>query len=162
MEYGPRALGHRSILASPVDPSINKWLNDRLRRTEFMPFAPSCLYEYSDEVFDIPKEALKRPAEFMTITFRMKTEWVRKAPAVSHVDQTARPQLVCKEVDPLYHRLLSEYLRLTGLPLVINTSFTVHEEPIVCQPDEGIKALRAGMIDVLAIGPFLARKRDVH
>lgn len=156
MEYGPRALGHRSILASPVDPSINKWLNDRMHRTEFMPFAPSCLYEYADELFEIHKPALKRPAEFMTITFRMKDEWAKKAPAVSHVDQTARPQLVRVETEPLYHRLLSEYLALTGLPLLINTSFNVHEEPIVCQPSEAIKALQSGMIDVLAIGNYLA------
>jgi carbamoyltransferase len=156
MEYGPRALGHRSILASPVDASINKWLNDRMHRTEFMPFAPSCLYEYADELFEIHKPSLKRPAEFMTITFRMRDEWARRAPAVSHVDQTARPQLVRSDVEPLYHRLLSEYLRLTGLPLLINTSFNVHEEPIVCQPEEGIKALRMGMVDVLAIGNFVA------
>jgi carbamoyltransferase len=156
MEYGPRALGHRSILASPVDATINKWLNDRMRRTEFMPFAPSCLYEYADQLFEIRKPSLKRPAEFMTITFRMKDEWAKRAPAVSHVDQTARPQLVRSDVEPLYHRLLSEYLRLTGLPLVINTSFNVHEEPIVCQPKEAIKALQTGMVDVLSIGNFVA------
>jgi carbamoyltransferase len=156
MEYGPRALGHRSILASPVDSTINTWLNERLNRTEFMPFAPSCLYEYADELFEIRKPSLKRPAEFMTITFRMKDEWVKRAPAVSHVDQTARPQLVRKDVDPLYHRLLSEYLGLTGLPLLINTSFNVHEEPIVCKPSEGIKALQSGMVDVLTIGNFVA------
>lgn len=156
MEYGPRALGHRSILASPVDATINKWLNARMRRTEFMPFAPSCLYEYADELFEIRKPSLKRPAEFMTITFRMKDEWAKRAPAVSHVDQTARPQLVRSDVDPLYHRLLSEYLRLTGLPLVINTSFNVHEEPIVCKPNEAIMALQTGMVDVLSIGNFVA------
>jgi carbamoyltransferase len=156
MEYGPRALGHRSILASPVDATINKWLNDRMRRTEFMPFAPSCLYEYADQLFEIRKPSLKRPAEFMTITFRMRDEWAKRAPAVSHVDQTARPQLVRSDVEPLYHRLLSEYLRLTGLPLVINTSFNVHEEPIVCKPKEAIKALQTGMVDVLSIGNFVA------
>jgi carbamoyltransferase len=156
MEYGPRALGHRSILASPVDATINKWLNDRMRRTEFMPFAPSCLYEYADELFEIHKSTLKKPAEFMTITFRMKDEWAKRAPAVSHIDQTARPQLVRSDAEPLYHRLLSEYLCLTGLPLLINTSFNVHEEPIVCRPEEGIKALQTGMIDVLSIGSFVA------
>jgi carbamoyltransferase len=156
MEYGPRALGHRSILASPVDPTINKWLNERMHRTEFMPFAPSCLYEYAEEVFDIPKPSLKRAAEFMTITFRMKDDWAKRAPAVSHVDQTARPQLVRNDADPLYHRLLSEYHHITGLPLVINTSFNVHEEPIVCSPKEAIKALQTGMVDVLSIGGFVA------
>lgn len=157
MEYGPRALGHRSILATPVDASINKWLNDRMKRTEFMPFAPSCLYEYADELFDIPKDTLKRPAEFMTITFRMKSPWAERAPAVAHVDKTARPQLVRKEKEPLYHALLTEFNRLTGLPLVINTSFNVHEEPIVCHPREAIKAVTTKIIDVLAIGNYIVR-----
>lgn len=156
MEYGPRALGHRSILASPMDASINKWLNDRMRRTEFMPFAPSCLYEYADQIFEIHKPSLKRPAQFMTITFGMKHEWAQRAPAVSHIDQTARPQLVDKKVEPLYHRLISEHHRLTGIPLVINTSFNVHEEPIVCKPKEAINALQSGMVDVLSIGNFVA------
>ncbi len=156
MEYGPRALGNRSILAAPVDATINKWLNDRMRRTEFMPFAPSCLYEHADELFEITKDSLKRPAEFMTITFRMRKEWANRAPAVSHIDQTARPQLVRRDVNPLYYRLLSEYKNLTGLPLLINTSFNAHEEPIVCSPKEAIRALQTGMVDVLSIGNFIA------
>jgi carbamoyltransferase len=163
MEYGPRALGHRSILASPVDASINKWLNDRMQRNEFMPFAPSCLYEFADELFEISKPNLKRAAEFMTITFRMKDEWAKRAPAVSHVDQTARPHLVRSDIEPLYHRLLSEYMHLTGLPLVINTSFNIHEEPIVCKPMEAIKALRNGVVDALSIGNFVATYHaDLH
>lgn len=161
MEYGPRALGNRSILASPVDATINKWLNDRMRRTEFMPFAPSCLYEYADELFEISKNSLKRPAEFMTITFRMREEWASRAPAVSHVDQTARPQLVRSDVNPLYHRLLSEYMNLTGLPLVINTSFNAHEEPIVCSPKEAISTLQTGMVDILSIGNFVVKYSEV-
>lgn len=160
MEYGPRALGNRSILASASDKRINKWLNDRMRRTEFMPFAPSCLFEWADDVFVVPKEGLKRAAEFMTVTFRMKDEWVERAPAVAHLDKTARPQLVRSEVNPLYHRLLSEYTTLTGIPLVINTSFNVHEEPIVCNPREAIKALSSGVIDILAIGNFIAKRED--
>ena len=159
MEYGPRALGNRSILASPIDPSINDWLNHRMQRTEFMPFAPSCLYEYADEIFEIPKPSLKRPAEFMTITFGMKEYWAKKAPAVSHVDQTARPQLVRKDVNPLYHRLLSEHLKITGIPLVINTSFNVHEEPIVCNPSEALRALESSMIDILAIGNYIVTRK---
>jgi carbamoyltransferase len=160
MEYGPRALGNRSILASPVDRTINKWLNERMKRTEFMPFAPSCLYEYADDVFEIQKESLKYPAQFMTITFKMKEKWAKKAPAVSHIDQTARPQLVTKEVNSKYHELLSEYYRLTGLPMCINTSFNVHEEPIVCKPQEGLDSLLSGVIDVFACGDYLATMRD--
>jgi carbamoyltransferase len=157
MEYGPRALGNRSIIASPVDATINKWLNDRMKRTEFMPFAPSCLYEYADELFDIPKEMMKYPAQFMTITFNMRKEWSDKAPAVSHVDQTARPQLVTKEANPKYYSLLTEYNKLTGLPLFINTSFNVHEEPIVCIPEEGLQSLLTGVIDYFCVGDYICK-----
>ena len=159
MEYGPRSLGNRSILASPVDASINKWLNDRMNRTEFMPFAPSCLYDAADDLFEIPNENLKHAAEFMTITFKMKKFWLDRVPAIVHIDETARPQLVKEEKNPLFHRLLTEYKKQTGLPLMINTSFNAHEEPIVCHPGEAIKSLEAGMIDVLAIGNFIVKRK---
>ena len=158
MEYGPRALGNRSILASATDASVNEWLNQRMRRSEFMPFAPSCLYECADEVFYIPHEDYKYPAQFMTITFKMKDEWILKAPAVAHIDGTARPQLVLKETNPRYHGLLQEYKRLTGIPLVVNTSFNVHEEPIVCHPREGLSALLDGVIDVFICENFIITK----
>ena len=159
MEYGPRSLGNRSILASPVDSTINKWLNDRMNRTEFMPFAPSCLYDAADDLFEIPNESLKHPAEFMTITFKMKKSWLDRVPAIVHIDETARPQLVKQSKNPLFHKLLTEYKKITGLPLMINTSFNAHEEPIVCHPVEAIKSLKAGMIDVLAIGNFIVKRK---
>lgn len=157
MEYGPRALGNRSIIASPVDRDINTWLNKRMQRTEFMPFAPSCLYEHADNVFEIPKEAMKYPAEFMTVTFKMKEQWANKAPAVAHIDQTARPQLVTSDANPKYHALLREYYEITGLPLFINTSFNVHEEPIVCTPQEGLKSLLNGVIDIFVCENYICR-----
>ncbi|MFM2374181.1 MAG: hypothetical protein RLZZ234_176 [Candidatus Parcubacteria bacterium] len=158
MEYGPRALGNRSVIAHPTDATINKWLNDRMKRTEFMPFAPSCLAESADELFYIEKESMKIPAEFMTITFRMKEEWAKRAPAVSHIDGTARPQLVKKETNPRFHQLITHYKEETGLPLLINTSFNVHEEPIVCTPKDAIASLVNGMIDVLAIEDYLVTR----
>lgn len=158
MEYGPRALGNRSILASPVDTTINKWLNERLKRTEFMPFAPSCLFEYADELFEIRKAGFKYPAMFMTITFNMKEKWLKKAPAVAHIDNTARPQLVTPDSNPKYYRLLKEYLNISGLPLLINTSFNVHEEPIVCSPEDAVKPLIAGVIDVLILDNYVCEK----
>ena len=161
MEYGPRALGNRSIIASPVDATINQWLNDRMKRNEFMPFAPSCLFEYADELFEIPKESMKFPAQFMTITFKMKDKWAKLAPAVSHVDQTARPQLVTKEGNPKYHRLLEEYNKITGLPLFINTSFNVHEEPIVCTPEEGLHSLLTGVIDYFCVGDYVCTLKKI-
>ena len=160
MEYGPRALGNRSIIASPVDATINKWLNDRMKRTEFMPFAPSCLYEHADTLFEIPKESLKFPAQFMTITFKMKEEWAKKAPAVSHVDQTARPQLVTKEGNLKFYKVLKEYHKITGLPLFINTSFNVHEEPIVRKPEEGLKTLLSGVIDYFCVGDYICKLKN--
>ena len=124
-----------------------------------MPFAPSCLYEYADELFIIPKEAFKYPAMFMTITFDMKEHWVKKAPAVAHIDKTARPQLVTETSNPKYYRLLKEYNKISGLPLFINTSFNVHEEPIVCTPEDGVKPLLSGVIDYLVIDDFICSLR---
>jgi carbamoyltransferase len=160
MEFGPRALGHRSILARPTERKLNDELNRRLSRTEFMPFAPSCLIEAADEVFDIKKDCLKYPAEFMTITFDVRPEWVSRIQAVSHVDDTARPQLVRRETNPEYHALISAYRDLSGIPMVVNTSFNNHEEPIVCQPSEALAALDAGVIDILVMDSFVVQRKS--
>ncbi|MCB1745475.1 MAG: hypothetical protein KDK91_34225, partial [Gammaproteobacteria bacterium] len=159
MEYGPRALGNRSILARPTERKLNDVLNKRLSRTEFMPFAPSCLIEHAQDCFDIQLDQLTHAAEFMTITFDVRPEWVERIQAVSHVDATARPQLVRKETAPRYHALISAYYRLSGIPMVVNTSFNNHEEPIVCQPSEALAALDAGVIDLLVMGDTVVRKR---
>ena len=153
MEFGPRALGNRSMLARPTESAINDWLNERLDRSEFMPFAPSVLAEYADALFAGVDKA-RHTAEFMTITFDVRPEWRERIPAVVHVDGTARPQLVRAEVNPLYHRLISAYHALSGIPLVLNTSFNVHEEPIVCAPAEAIRAYVERRVDCLAVGPF--------
>ena len=151
MEFGPRALGNRSMVAAPTDREINRTLNERLDRTEFMPFAPSVLAERAEALFDnVPPCA--HTAEFMTITCDVKPEWHERIPAVVHVDGTARPQLVRADRNPLYHALISRYAELSGIPVVLNTSFNVHEEPIVCGPEEGIRALAEDRIDDLAIG----------
>ena len=153
MEFGPRALGNRSMVARPTDAEINKSLNDRLERTEFMPFAPSVLAENADELFlNVAKAA--HPAEFMTVTFDVREEWKQRIPAVVHVDGTARPQLVRADRNPIYHALIKCYYELSGIPLVLNTSFNVHEEPIVCGPAEAVRALSEDRIDALAIGPY--------
>lgn len=154
MEFGPRALGGRSVVAMPDDPTINDWLNKRMQRTEFMPFAPSVLAEHMNDVFIIPK-GCKRPAEYMTITYDVKPKWQGKIGAVNHIDNTARPQMVTKQGNPLYHKMISQVYKLTGLPMTINTSFNVHEEPIVMTPNDGLNALHRGMVDILAIGSYL-------
>ncbi|MBI4985084.1 MAG: carbamoyltransferase [Rhodocyclales bacterium] len=153
MEFGPRALGNRSMIARPTDAAINKSLNDRLERTEFMPFAPSVLAEAADDIF-FGVSNVSHTAEFMTITLDVKPEWRSRIPAVVHVDGTARPQLVRPDRNPLYHRVIARYHKLSGIPLVLNTSFNAHEEPIVCSPAEAIRALVDDRIDALAIGSF--------
>jgi len=156
MEYGPRALGNRSILYQPTDPSVNNWLNEALKRTEFMPFAPSVLAEEADRCFH-GVETAERTARFMTITFDC-TDWMKEHCAgVVHVDGTARPQLVREADNPSYHRIIRAFAELTGLPVIINTSFNLHEEPIVCSPEDAVRAFQIGHLDYLAMGPFLAR-----
>lgn len=154
MEYGPRALGNRSILYKPTDPSVNDWLNKRLNRTEFMPFAPSILEEYASELY-IKYDKGKYPAKFMTITFDVTKEGKKLAPAVVHVDGTARPQVVSNE-NPSYQKIIRAFYEETGLPIIINTSFNMHEEPIVCSPKDAINAFKRGSVDVLAIGNYIA------
>lgn len=155
MEFGPRALGNRSMLARPTDASINDWLNERLERSEFMPFAPSVLDEHADALFENVAKS-RHTARFMTVTFDVRPEWRCRIPAVVHVDGTARPQLVDAGSNPLYHRLISAYHERSGIPLVLNTSFNVHEEPIVCAPREAIRAFVERRVDCLGIGAYWA------
>lgn len=158
MEFGPRALGARSILANPSDTAVNKTLNERLQRTEFMPFAPYILEEDADDVFDLPA-ASKYAARFMTITCAVREKWRGRIPAVVHVDGSARPQIIGDKHNPLYARVLREFKARTGLPVLVNTSFNVHEEPIVYKPAECLRALNDGRVDyVLLPGGVYRRK----
>lgn len=155
MEYGPRALGNRSILYQPTDPSVQFWLNESLDRTEFMPFAPVVLREHVDQCF-VDYQGAEDTARFMTITFEC-TDWMAEhCPGVVHIDKTARPQVVSEKDNPSMYRILSHYYDLTGLPVLINTSFNMHEEPIVCTPSEAVRSFKQGHLDYLAIGNWLA------
>ncbi len=154
MEYGPRALGNRSILYHAKEPEVNQWLNQRLGRTEFMPFAPATLDEARNECYK-NVDGGEYAAQFMTLTFDCTEEMKRTSPAAVHVDGTARPQLVTPTSNPSYYKILKEYHALTGIPSVINTSFNMHEEPIVCSPDDAVRAFLQGNLDYLAIGDFL-------
>jgi carbamoyltransferase len=156
MEYGPRALGNRSILYQPSDPAVNDWLNKNLRRTEFMPFAPAVLHAERERCFGDMTGA-EHPAEFMTMTFHC-TPWMRNAMAgVVHLDGTARPQLVRADRNATFHAILTAFQARTGLPGVINTSFNMHEEPIVCSADDAVRAFLEGNLDYLALGGHLIR-----
>jgi len=150
MEFGPRALGNRSILVRATDPGTNDSLNKRLRRTEFMPFAPATLYEHADSCYRRIDRG-RASAEFMTMTFDCTERMRADSPAAVHVDNTARPQLVRSDTQPSYYRIIEEYRRLTGIPTVINTSFNMHEEPIVCSPDDAIRAFLDGDLEFLAL-----------
>jgi carbamoyltransferase len=155
MEYGPRALGNRSILYRPDEPSVNDWLNKNLKRTEFMPFAPSTLAEDADKYY-VGVDGARDAARFMTITFDCTEEMRKRCPGVVHVDGTARPQLVRRQDNPSYYGIIKAFKERTGLSCVVNTSFNIHEEPIVCTPSDAVRAFKEGHLDVLAIGPFVA------
>jgi len=155
MEYGPRALGSRSIIASPHDHATNDNLNKRLERSEFMPFAPYVLEEDAERVFEITPRN-RYAAHFMTITCMVRPEWRERIPAVVHIDGTARPQIVRDATNPLFAGILRRFRDATGLPVLVNTSFNVHEEPIVNRPVECLKALVDGRVD------FVVTKQAVY
>lgn len=154
MEWGPRALGGRSILSTPTDRTANDWLNKKLARTEFMPFAPVTTVESAKKCYKgyDPKHVA---ADFMTITYDCTDEMKKTQPAVVHVDGTARPQIIRREVNPVYYDIVKNFEKLTGLPSIINTSFNMHEEPIVCTPQDAIRSFNQGALDYLAIGDYL-------
>jgi carbamoyltransferase len=155
MEYGPRALGARSILANPSRRDTHDLLNQRLSRSEFMPFAPVVTAERAGQVFDV--NAVNNYAcRFMTMTCNVKPQWRERIAAVVHVDGSARPQIIERDANPLYYDILVAFERLSGLPVLVNTSFNVHEEPIVNQPAECRQALTDGRID------FVVTTRGVY
>jgi carbamoyltransferase len=158
MEFGPRALGNRSILVGAADPSVNDWLNKRLERTEFMPFAPVSLAEEKDRFYR-GLEGAEHAARFMTVTCDCTPELSELCPAVVHVDGTARPQLVDRSSNPGYRAILEAYQRIEGHSTLINTSFNMHEEPIVRSPEDAVRAFTLGHLDYLAIGEYLVASR---
>jgi carbamoyltransferase len=154
LDSGPRALGHRSILYQTTDPSINDWLNTNLKRTEFMPFAPATLQEYADECFD-GLDGARDSARYMTITFNCTEKMRLQSPGVVHVDGTARPQVLDPDTAPDFYKIAVAYHKLTGIPSLINTSFNMHGEPIVCTPEDALRSFDQGNLDYLAIGSWL-------
>ncbi|MCB9246136.1 MAG: hypothetical protein H6606_06855 [Flavobacteriales bacterium] len=160
MEFGPRALGNRSILLHPCDKSMNDVVNKRLNRTEFMPFAPSVLDYWADHYFSDYNEK-HRTAEWMTTTYNVKPEMIESIQAVVHIDGTARPQIVKKEQNESYYSILQEYEKISGIGCLVNTSFNMHEEPIVESPKDALRAFQLGSVDILAIGNIIvSRKTD--
>jgi carbamoyltransferase len=154
MECGPRALGNRSILADPRGPDTKDRLNEKVKHREpFRPFAPSCLVERSGEYF-----ASDYPSPVMLLVFDVLEHQRARVPAITHADGTARVQTVARDDNPLYHELISAFDALTGVPMVVNTSFNDNEEPIVCTPAEAVSCYLRTDMDALALGPFWTEK----
>jgi carbamoyltransferase len=155
MEWGPRALGNRSILAHPGLATMKDVLNARIKHREwFRPFAPSILAEHQHEFFEHD-----HPSPFMLHVYKIRREKRAELCAVNHVDDTGRLQSVAREENPLYYDLIKTFQKKTGTPVVLNTSFN-ENEPIVCAPQEAIDCFSRTRMDVLAIGPFLALKSE--
>ncbi len=156
LEWGPRALGNRSLLADPRSIETKNKLNKLVKKREgFRPFAPSVLEECASEWFEMPKKSVS--SEFMLFAFDVRKEKRGLIPAVTHVDGTSRIQIVTKNSNPKFHGLISAFRKITGVPLLLNTSFN-DNEPIVCSPRDATNTFSGSGIDHLAIGDFLVRK----
>jgi carbamoyltransferase len=154
MEVGPRALGNRSILADPRDPTMKDTINHRVKHREsFRPFAPSVLHEAARDYFDGVKES-----PYMLSVSSVRPEQRSRVPAITHVDGTARVQTVRRQANPRYYRLIEAFGRRTGVPMLLNTSFNVRSEPIVCTPEDAIRCFRGTGIDHLVLGDLILSK----
>jgi carbamoyltransferase len=176
MEFGPRALGSRSILGDPRNPGMQAQMNLKIKfREGFRPFAPSVLLERAQDYFEIDVDS---PYMLMTAPVQKERRLPESAgegelwgidrlniprsdiPAVTHLDYSARIQTVCREISPDYYDLIKEFERITGYALLVNTSFNVRGEPIVCTPDDAYRCFMRTRLDYLVLGPFLLDKQD--
>jgi carbamoyltransferase len=154
MEFGPRALGGRSILADPRDPEMNAKVNNAVKFREWWrPFAPALLAEAAPEYLESAHDS-----PFMIFTSVVRPEKRKEIPSVTHVDGTARPQTVEPDVHPLYYRMIQAFGERTGVPVIMNTSFNLRGEPIVCTPTDAIRTFFSSGMDALVIGPYLVEK----
>jgi carbamoyltransferase len=157
MEVGPRALGGRSIVANPTDARMKDAVNNNVKfREPWRPFAPSILADHMEEYF-----GTKHPSPFMILAFPAREEVKARIPAALHVDGTGRPQTVERETNPPYWELIDEFRKLTGVPVVLNTSFNVAGQPIVCNPKDALGTFFICGLDALAIGDFIVEKGTV-
>jgi carbamoyltransferase len=156
-EWGPRALGQRSILANPCVPDMRTRVNQTIKfREPFRPFAPAVLYEDADKYFELvhlPEEdETSNPYVFMLAICRVRPKWVRRLPAITHTDGTARVQTVRSETNPLFYQLIAEFGRLVSIPVLLNTSFNLRGEPIVNSPDDAIRTFEWSNLDAMVLG----------
>jgi carbamoyltransferase len=154
MEFGPRALGSRSILADPRDPEMNAKVNNAVKfREAWRPFAPSMLAETAGDYIESATDS-----PFMILTAQVRPEKRSVIPSVTHVDGSARPQTVEKDVNPIYWRLIHEFGQRTGVNVVMNTSFNLRGEPIVCTPTDAIRTFFSSGMDALVLGNYIVKK----
>jgi carbamoyltransferase len=153
-EYGPRALGHRSLLADPRDPANLERLNDVKGREQFRPVAPMVLLDRAQEIFD----GGPIPSPYMLFTHRVRGDWAERIPAVVHVDGTARIQTVDPAVEPLVARMLRAFDRRTGVPVVVNTSLNTAGRPMVDDPRDALECFGSAPVDLLVMGQFVVRR----
>jgi carbamoyltransferase len=156
-EFGPRALGHRSLLANPARAENLSRLNDVKGREQFRPVAPMVLRERASEIFDG-----RLPSPYMLFTHRVEPGWRERIPAVVHVDGSARIQTVDRSEEPLVARLLDAFQARTGLPVVVNTSLNTAGRPMVDDPRDALECFGSAPVDALALGPFVVRRPGVH
>jgi len=160
MEWGPRALGARSILSNPCNPKMQEILNLKVKhREKFRPFAPAVCEDDALQYFecDIP---VPEPTDFMLMVYPIKKEWQKKIPAVTHVDGSGRLQTIRRSQNPLYYNLIKEFGRLSEIPTLINTSFNIRGEPIVCTPYDAYKCMMGTGIDYLVMDRFIIKRED--
>jgi carbamoyltransferase len=155
-EFGPRALGHRSLLADPRRPENLEKLNDIKGREQFRPVAPMVLAERAAEIFDGPL-----PSPYMLFTHHVRPQWRDRIPAVVHVDGTARIQTIDRHEEPLVARMLERFEALTGVPVVVNTSLNTAGRPMVDTPRDALECFGSSPVDALAIGPYLLTRAGV-
>lgn len=155
MEFGPRALGNRSILANPTNPKMKDIVNHKIKKREgFRPFAPAVMDEHRDDYF-----VMKQASPFMLVAASLQPDKTHKLPAIKHVDDTARIQTVNHENNPLFYKLLRHLKEISGIPIVLNTSFNLRGEPIVCTPEDAIDCFLRSSLDILVINNFWIEKR---
>ncbi|HPL95314.1 MAG TPA: carbamoyltransferase [bacterium] len=160
MEWGPRALGARSILANPLNPKAKELLNTKVKhREKFRPFAPVVCADDAPTYFDCDLP-LPEPTDYMLMVYPIKKEWQEKIPSVTHVDGSGRLQTVNRKQNELYYDLIKKFGSLTGIPILINTSFNIRGEPIVCTPKDAYRCMMGTGIDYLVIGNFLIKRED--
>ncbi len=160
-EWGPRALGNRSILADPRNPEMKDIVNAKIKfREPYRPFAPSVLAEYAEKYFDLPQAQCHHPARYMLYVVPVRDSQRSMLPAITHVDGTGRLQTVFPDQSPRYYRLIERFGQATGIPVLLNTSFNLRGEPIVNTPADAFQTFSKSEMDSLVLGNFLVEKRE--